>query len=244
MSPLLEATIGTYAKRAGARIPASTALLFTLSFIAGMVDVTSFVLLHGVFTAHITGNLVVLASAVATHQSVAFTGIAAIAVFIVITAALTAIVDQSSRPPYRWAQAFVTLQFGLLIAVAVAAVLFHAADHDGSGGDWVAMVQPENVIGQACGYAPRRGQGNRSRVHQRGYGTKRLHHPVVGEITVDFETLTLPADSEQTLYVYTAAAGSPSQQALDLLGSWTHPINDAASRSVTANGSMPGRATR
>ncbi|PZR54101.1 transcriptional regulator [Xylanimonas oleitrophica] len=68
-------------------------------------------------------------------------------------------------------------------------------------------------------------------VHQRSHGTKRLRHPVVGELAVDFETLTLPGDAEQTLYVYTAAAGSPSQQSLDLLASWAHPTSGLASGS-------------
>lgn len=60
-------------------------------------------------------------------------------------------------------------------------------------------------------------------VHQRSHGSKRLHHPLVGELTVDFEAFTSPADAEQTLYVYTTAEGSSSQQALRLLGSWTRP---------------------
>jgi transcriptional regulator with XRE-family HTH domain len=60
-------------------------------------------------------------------------------------------------------------------------------------------------------------------VHQRGYGAKRLRHPLVGDLTVDFETLSLPADGEQTLYVYTTAPHSPSREALALLSSWTLP---------------------
>ncbi|WP_129665000.1 helix-turn-helix domain-containing protein [Phytoactinopolyspora endophytica] len=67
-------------------------------------------------------------------------------------------------------------------------------------------------------------------VHQRSHGSKRLRHPVVGDLTVDFETLTFPADAEQTLYVYTVAAGSPSQQSLNLLASWTHPAADVSTR--------------
>jgi transcriptional regulator with XRE-family HTH domain len=59
------------------------------------------------------------------------------------------------------------------------------------------------------------------RVHQRTHGTKRLCHPVVGELTVEYETLALPGDPDTTLFVYTAEAGSPSKRALDLLASWT-----------------------
>jgi transcriptional regulator with XRE-family HTH domain len=57
------------------------------------------------------------------------------------------------------------------------------------------------------------------RFHQTG--SKRLHHPLVGELTLSYETMTLDADDGLRLALYTAEAGSPSQQALDLLASWT-----------------------
>jgi transcriptional regulator with XRE-family HTH domain len=59
------------------------------------------------------------------------------------------------------------------------------------------------------------------RVHQRTHGAKRLHHPLAGDLTVEYETLTLPGDPDTTLFVYTAEAGSPSKRALDLLASWS-----------------------
>ncbi|MFR9727931.1 helix-turn-helix transcriptional regulator [Saccharopolyspora sp. MS10] len=59
------------------------------------------------------------------------------------------------------------------------------------------------------------------RVHQRTHGSKRLRHPVVGELTVEFETLTPPGDPDTALYVYSARPGSPSREALDLLASWS-----------------------
>ena len=52
-------------------------------------------------------------------------------------------------------------------------------------------------------------------------GRKRLHHPIVGELELSYETLTLDADDGLRLALYTAEAGSASQQALDLLASWT-----------------------
>ena len=73
-------------------------------------------------------------------------------------------------------------------------------------------------------------------VHQRRYGTKRLRHPLIGDVTVDFETFTSPADPDQTLFVYTTVAGSSSHQALGLLGSWSspmgHPVTQPADASV------------
>ncbi len=54
-------------------------------------------------------------------------------------------------------------------------------------------------------------------------GVKRFHHPVVGDLTLDYESLELPADPGHTMVVYTAEPGSPSRQALDLLASWASP---------------------
>jgi transcriptional regulator with XRE-family HTH domain len=52
-------------------------------------------------------------------------------------------------------------------------------------------------------------------------GSKRLQHPIVGALELSYETLTLDADDGLRLALYTAEAGSASQQALDLLASWT-----------------------
>lgn len=66
------------------------------------------------------------------------------------------------------------------------------------------------------------------RVHQRTHGSKRLRHCLVGDLTVDDETLTMPGDPDTTLFVYTAEAESPSRHALDLLASWTTAAGDRA----------------
>jgi len=52
-------------------------------------------------------------------------------------------------------------------------------------------------------------------------GSKRFHHPVVGDLTLTYENMTLVGDSGLTLFAYTAEAGSKSQEALTLLASWT-----------------------
>ena len=48
-------------------------------------------------------------------------------------------------------------------------------------------------------------------------GTQPFCHPLVGELTLSYETLDLTADVGQTLVVYTAELGSPSQDALSRL---------------------------
>jgi hypothetical protein len=61
------------------------------------------------------------------------------------------------------------------------------------------------------------------RVYQRTFGSKRLHHPSAGALAVGFESLTLPGDPGQTLFVYAAEAGTTTRQALDLLAKTVAP---------------------
>ena len=51
-------------------------------------------------------------------------------------------------------------------------------------------------------------------------GTKRIHHPIVGELQLSFESLALVADQGLAINVYTAEPGSRSEQTLRLLASW------------------------
>lgn len=51
-------------------------------------------------------------------------------------------------------------------------------------------------------------------------GTKRLHHPVVGDLELSYEAFELPADPGLVLQTYTAEPGSPSADALRVLASW------------------------
>jgi len=51
-------------------------------------------------------------------------------------------------------------------------------------------------------------------------GVQPFHHPLVGDLTLDYDVLELPADPGQSIVAYTAEPGSPARQALDLLASW------------------------
>jgi len=51
-------------------------------------------------------------------------------------------------------------------------------------------------------------------------GRKRLRHPVVGQLDLDFESMELPSEPGLHLNVYTAAAGTPTADAIRLLASW------------------------
>jgi transcriptional regulator with XRE-family HTH domain len=52
-------------------------------------------------------------------------------------------------------------------------------------------------------------------------GVKTFHHPIVGELTLQFEAMDLTADPGQKLLAFTAEPGSPSRDSLELLASWT-----------------------
>jgi transcriptional regulator with XRE-family HTH domain len=51
-------------------------------------------------------------------------------------------------------------------------------------------------------------------------GIKHFHHPVVGELSLDFERLELAADAGLTIFTYTAEPGSRAAEALQHRGSW------------------------
>jgi len=51
-------------------------------------------------------------------------------------------------------------------------------------------------------------------------GQKRLRHPVVGQLDLNFESMDLPSEPGLTLNVYTATPDSPTADALKMLASW------------------------
>jgi len=57
-------------------------------------------------------------------------------------------------------------------------------------------------------------------------GSKRLHHPVVGDLDLSYEALELPGE-DLTLLAYTAEPGSPTHDGLNLLASWAATLDQA-----------------
>lgn len=72
-------------------------------------------------------------------------------------------------------------------------------------------------------------------------GVKLLHHPIVGDLDLPFETFPLGADDGQAMLTYTAEPASTSQDALNLLASWA-AANDDIERSETASDPRPADA--
>lgn len=72
-------------------------------------------------------------------------------------------------------------------------------------------------------------------VHLHRSGQKRLRHPVVGLLELDFESMELASAPGLHLNVYSAPAGSPSADALRLLASWAASQEDLATETVASS---------
>ncbi|MCX4448770.1 helix-turn-helix transcriptional regulator [Streptomyces sp. NBC_01789] len=58
-------------------------------------------------------------------------------------------------------------------------------------------------------------------VKAKTYGVKRMAHPVVGALTLPYETLAVPGEPELSLVVYTPEPGSETAERVALLASWS-----------------------
>ncbi|HEY3514371.1 helix-turn-helix transcriptional regulator [Kribbella sp. NPDC051137] len=65
-------------------------------------------------------------------------------------------------------------------------------------------------------------------VRTHGTGTKRFHHPEVGDLTLAYEELAVTADPGLILMLYTAEPGSPSAEKLRLLASLAAEVTPAS----------------
>jgi hypothetical protein len=63
-------------------------------------------------------------------------------------------------------------------------------------------------------------------VRRHDTGVKAVRHPLVGEVTFTYESMELAADPGLTMFAYTAEPGSKSEQALNLLASWTATLDE------------------
>ncbi|MFG2886061.1 helix-turn-helix domain-containing protein [Streptomyces sp. NPDC048297] len=57
-------------------------------------------------------------------------------------------------------------------------------------------------------------------VKEKSHGVKRLHHPLVGELSLSYEGFRVAGDADLSLVTYHAEPGSPSAESLRLLASW------------------------
>src|SRR5215471_17695745 len=91
-------------------------LPFILSVIAGTADIIGFLGLGGLFTAHITGNLVILAARIVARNQAPLAHLIAIPVFVVVIAATRLLVAGLERNRISSVMPLLLLQFLLLSA--------------------------------------------------------------------------------------------------------------------------------
>ncbi|WP_019854323.1 helix-turn-helix domain-containing protein [Actinopolyspora mortivallis] len=70
-------------------------------------------------------------------------------------------------------------------------------------------------------------------------GTKTLNHPVVGDLTLDWDTLTCTSDPDQHLVTWTAEPGTPTYDRLRILASWAARYQDEPTDSGPAATAAP-----
>ena len=77
-------------------------------------------------------------------------------------------------------------------------------------------------------------------VREHGTGVKTLHHPVVGDVTLIYEGFESTADPGLAFLIYSAEAGSASEERLRLLASWaaTQSADPVAATAAAAEGEV------
>ncbi|MCG7284455.1 helix-turn-helix transcriptional regulator [Cellulomonas sp. ACRRI] len=120
-------------------------------------------------------------------------------------------------------------------------------DYNRAANDTVALLRAEagrdpydrelsDLVGQLSTRSEqfrRRWAAHDVRIHTSG--VKLIHHPVVGDLDLPYESVTLPADAGQSLLFYTAEPGSPTQDALQMLASWSAPGTTPPRRQAEAD---------
>jgi transcriptional regulator with XRE-family HTH domain len=122
-------------------------------------------------------------------------------------------------------------------------------DWDKAADDTVAILRaeagrdpPDRNLSDLIGALSTRSEEFRTRwashdVRIHATGTKRLHHPLVGDLDLSYESFPMP-DQGQNLLIYVAEPHSPSHDALNLLASYaaTHHQHGADKSPIASRG--------
>jgi transcriptional regulator with XRE-family HTH domain len=120
-------------------------------------------------------------------------------------------------------------------------------DYDKAANDTVAMLRAEagrdpydrdlsDLIGQLSTRSEdfrRRWAAHNVRIHTTG--VKLLHHPIVGDLDLPFESFPAPADPGQSLLLYAPEPRSGTQDALNLLASWSATTTNPGNGGVVSD---------
>ncbi|MFF4418304.1 hypothetical protein ACFYY8_37740 [Streptosporangium sp. NPDC001559] len=112
----------------------------------------------------------------------------------------------------------------------------HVGDHQGVDRAGTDRVDPFNAdLTRLIGELSTRSDDFRTRWARHEV---RLHHPIIGELTLDDESMDLHADPGLNLTVYTAAPDTPAHDALRLPAGWAATL-DAADDTETGSSRLP-----
>jgi uncharacterized membrane protein YoaK (UPF0700 family) len=128
-----------------------TQLPTLLSIIAGMVDLTGFLTLGNLFTAHITGNLVVIGALLVRRGRINPPQILAIPVFILAVAAVWLLARASGRRGPGLLRLLLLVQFLLLTCVLIFSVITRPSSNP--HGLMAAIAAMMAVSAMACQFA-------------------------------------------------------------------------------------------
>lgn len=103
-----------------------------LAGIAGYVDTLSFVALFGLFTAHVTGNFVLIGAATVGYVQVVFMKVLAFPAFVAGVVGTSLVARSGAATPQRTALRLYAMQAALMLAFCIAGVaaspVLHASD--------------------------------------------------------------------------------------------------------------------
>jgi uncharacterized membrane protein YoaK (UPF0700 family) len=114
----------------------SLVVAFLMAAIAGFTDVISFIGVNHLFTAHITGNIVIAISEIINHQSGVATKIIAIPIFILFAGMMTWIIEKLGEP-------LKLLAWWLFIEALLLAIFMYAGIYflpHSSVGSWTFLI--------------------------------------------------------------------------------------------------------
>jgi uncharacterized membrane protein YoaK (UPF0700 family) len=123
---------------------ASRALLFVLSLVAGSTDIIGFLGLNGLFTSHITGNLVVLAAHIVAGDATIFSYVLSVPVFMLVLVLTRLLAGGLEQAGVSTLQPLLLLQLFFLVAFLSICVV---------AGPWRDADAILAVIAGMCGVA-------------------------------------------------------------------------------------------
>lgn len=142
-----------------------------LAFVAGFVDVTTFLAFNGLFVAQATGSLVVAGSAFETGEA-AFVKVAAIPVFFIAGIATTIVVRAFGEDRTQALAATLVGEAAIIGAMVLAALL----------------VPHDVVLGPLCGLTAMGVQSAMARLLIAGYGSTNVMTSNLTQLSIDIET--------------------------------------------------------